>query len=117
MSYEEILILGWNLNILMFVLNFLLALKTMTSKPREQLHVENKVLTNLKNEFDKYYPYRKYETLITYFIPFTAFFRMSYRLFEMYSFFNKNRGTTMFDYMIYKYQSDIELAKNRLKEY
>ncbi len=115
MSYEEIFILGWNLNILMFVINFIIALATMTSKPKEQLFVENKILTSLKNEFDKYYPYRKYETLATYFIPFTAFFRMCYRIIEMYFFFSRNRGTKMFDYMIYKYQSDIELAKNRLK--
>ncbi len=115
MSYEEIFILGWNLNILMFVINFIIALTTMTSKPKEQLFVENKILTSLKNEFDKYYPYRKYETLVIYFIPFAAFFKMCYRIIEMYFFFSRNRGTKMFDYMIYKYQSDIELAKNRLK--
>lgn len=54
-------------------MNFLLALKTMSTKTKEQLHDENRVLTSLKNEFDKYYPYRKYETIATYFIPFTAF--------------------------------------------
>jgi len=115
MSYEEIFILGWNLNLFMFFINLFIALRTMTTKSKEQLHVENKILGSLKNEFDQYYPYRKYETLITYFIPFTAFFRMTYRMIEMYSFFSRNKGSTLFDYMIYKYQSDIELAKNRLK--
>ena len=115
MSYEEIFILGWNLNLMMFFTNFFLALRTMTSKNKEQLLEENRVLTKLKEEFDQYYPYRKYETILTYIIPFTAFFRMSYRFFEMISFFNKNQGCTMVDYMIYKYQNDIELAKNRLR--
>ncbi len=115
MTYEEIFILGWNLNLIMFLLNFFLALRTMSLKEKEQLAEENRILSNLKQEFDKYYPYRKYEVTLTYFIPFTAFFRMSYRLIEMSSFFNKNSGTTMFDYMMYKYQSDIEIAKNRVK--
>lgn len=115
MSYEEILILGWNLNLVMLFLNLFLAFRTMSSKTREQIIEENRVLSSLKSEFDKYYPYRKYETLITYLIPFTAFFRMSYRIFEMISFFSKNQGCSMVDYMIYKYQSDIEIAKNRLK--
>ena len=115
MSYEEIFILGWNLNLMMFLTNFFLAIRTMTSKSKEQLVEENQVLTKLKEEFDQYYPYRKYETIATYLIPFTAFFRMGYRFLEMISFFNKNRGSGMVDYMIYKYQNDIELAKNRLK--
>ena len=115
MNYEEILLLGWNLNLIMFFLNFFLAMRAISSKSREQLEEENVYLTELKNEFDKYYPYRKYETMVTYIIPFTAFFRMSYRLIEMRSFFNRNNNTTMVDYMIYKYQSDIELAKNKLR--
>ena len=116
MTYEEIFILGWNLNLLMFLVNFVIALNTMNRKSREQLLEENKILTKLKNEFDKYYPYRKYETLLSYLIPFTAFFRMSYRILEMLSFFSKNRGTTMIDFMIYKYESDINLARNRLEK-
>lgn len=115
MTYEEIFILGWNLNLIMFLLNFALALRTMTSKTKEQLIEENELLSELKLEFDQYYPYRKYETLVTYLIPFTAFFRMGYRFLEMISFFNKNPKCTMIDYMVYKYQSDIEIAKNRLK--
>lgn len=115
MSYEEILVLGWNLNLVMFLLNLFLAFKTMSAKSKEDIVQENAALSNLKEEFDIYYPYRKYETLATYLIPFTAFFRMSYRIIEMISFFNKNRGTTMFDYMIYKYESDIKTAKDRLR--
>lgn len=115
MSYEEIFLIGWGLNLCMFILNFYIAFKTMASRSKEQLHEENRVLAQLKEEFDEYYPYRKYETIITYFIPFTAFFRTSYRLFEMKAFFDKNRDCTIFDYMVYKYQSDITLAKNRLK--
>jgi len=113
MTYEEIFVLGWVLNLLMFLLNFFLALKTMNSKTKEQLQNESRVLGNLKEEFDIYYPNRKFETMLTYFIPFTAFFRMTYRLIEMNSFFNKNKNTTMVDYMIYKYQRDIELAKRK----
>lgn len=116
MSYEEIFILGWNLNLMMFFLNFFFALNAMTAKSKEQLQEENELLLRLKQEFDTYYPYRKYETIVTYLIPFTAFFRMSYRVFEMISFFKRNEGTTMVDYMIYKYESDIQIAKNRLNK-
>lgn len=115
MTYEEIFILGWNLNLLMFLLNIALAIRTMNKKTKEQMLKENEVLSELKMEFELYYPYRKYETLIAYFIPFTAFFRMGYRILEMQSFLSRNEGTTLVDYMIYKYKSDIELAKNRLK--
>lgn len=115
MTYEEIFIIGWNLNLVMFLLNLFLALRTMSRKNKEQIEEENRVLSKLKQEFDKYYPYRKYETMLTYLMPFAAFFRMSYRLIEMNSFFTKNRDTTMVDYMIYKYQSDIELARNKIK--
>lgn len=113
MTYDEIFILGWNLNLVMFLLNFFLAIKAISKKSKDQLAQENLYLAELKQEFDSYYPYRKYETIATYLIPFTAFFRMSYRLVEMVSFFNKNSNTTMVDFMIYKYQSDIDLAKNK----
>jgi len=115
MSYEEIFIVGWNLNLVMFLLNFFIAMRAISSKSKEQLEEENRYPANLKEEFDMYYPYRKYETILTYLVPFTAFFRMSYRLFEMSSFLNKNVNSTMVDYMIYKYQNDIETAKNRNK--
>ncbi len=113
MSYLDIFIMGWNLNAMMFVINFLIVLKVVSSKKQEDFKEESIVLRDLKQEFEHYYPYRKYVTLLTYILPFTAFFRMSYRLFEMYMFFGKNSGTTMYDYMTYKYQSDINLAKQR----
>ena len=115
MSYEDIFIFGWSLNFLMFFINLFIGIKAMALKTQEQLLDENEILTQLKIEFDKYYPYRKYETIISYLIPFTAFFRVFYRLFEMKMFFNKNRETTLFDYMIFKYEKDINIAKNRLK--
>lgn len=115
MTYEEIFILGWNLNLMMFVLNFFLAIRAISTKSKDQLMQENLHLAELKQEFDKYYPYRKYETMMTYIIPFTAFFRMTYRIVEMVSFLNRNDNTTMVDYMIYKYQRDIELAKNKVR--
>lgn len=113
MSYEEIFLYGWSLNFLMLLANLFLAIKTMGSKTREELLYENGELSKLKEEFDTFYPYRKFETLASYLIPFTAFFRMSYRFLEMYLFFSKNKETTLFDFMIYKYSSDINRAKNR----
>ncbi|QDF28839.1 hypothetical protein [Halarcobacter anaerophilus] len=115
MSYEEIFIYGWNLNALMFFLNLFIGIRSMNSKTREELVEENKILGRLKSEFDKYYPYRKYETIISYLMPFTAFFRVSYRLIEMRMFFNKNMEASLVDYMIYKYENDIKIAKNRIE--
>ena len=37
---------------------------------------------------------------------------MSFRLVEMYFFFQKNQDAKMFDYMVYKYNYDIQKAKN-----
>lgn len=113
MSYLDIFILGWNLNLLLFAINFLIVIKVVSNRANDDLKQESQVLRELKQEFDHYYPYRKYMTLLTYFIPFTAFFRMSYRLLEMYLFLNKNAGTTIYDYMMYKYESDINLAKHK----
>lgn len=113
MSYADIFIMGWNLNAFMFVLNFIIVLKVVSNKQNIDLKQESEVLRELKGEFEQYYPYRKYTTLLSYIIPFTAFFRMGYRLFEMYMFFNKNEGTSMYDYMKYKYQMDIATAKQK----
>lgn len=113
MSYLDIFVLGWNLNIIMFVINFFIVVKVVSNRANEELKQESEVLRKLKEEFEHYYPYRKYMTLITYIIPFTAFFRMSYRLFEMYMFLQKNVGSSIYDYMMYKYQSDIALAKQK----
>ena len=113
MSYLDICIIGWNLNALMFVVNFLIAVKVISGQDREKLQEESEVLKGLKDELEKYYPYRTQSTFISYLVPFTAFFRMSYRFFEMFFFFQKNQSAKMFDYMVYKYSSDINKAKNR----
>jgi len=111
MSYGDIFIIGWNLNALMFVVNLLMAFTILKSSDPMELVKESEQLGLLKEEFDKYYPNRRYETLITYFFPFTAFFRLGFRFFEMSLFFKKNEGTKMYDFMIYKYQSDIDKMK------
>ncbi|MEA3497529.1 MAG: hypothetical protein U9R16_00585 [Campylobacterota bacterium] len=113
MSYEEIFIIGWNLNALMFMINLLLVIGALKSNDPAILTKESETLRELKEEFDELYPNRRYDTLITYIIPFTAFFRVSYRMFEMKMFFNKNEGTKIYDFMIYKYQADINRIKNR----
>jgi len=113
MSYSEIFILGWNLNGVMFVVNLLLAINVIKSTDIVSVSKEHEVLSELKKELDNYYPNRGIETLISYFIPFTAFFRVSWRFFEMKMFFQKNEGTSLFDFMVYRYQKDIQIAKNR----
>lgn len=111
MTYSEIFIFGWNLNAFMFVVNLILAFTIIKTNDINDLQEQNDILGDLKEEFDVYYPNRKYETFATYIIPFTAFFRMSFRIFEMLSFFSRNKGTTMFDFMVYKYTADINKAK------
>lgn len=112
MSYLDICIMGWNLNAFIFVVNFLIAIKVISTGDRDKLQEESLVLKELKDELEEYHPNRTYMTMITYLVPFTAFFRMSFRLIEMFLFFQKNRDAKMFDYMVYKYSSDIEKAKN-----
>lgn len=112
MDYLEIFILGWNLNAVMFAINFIIAAKTISSANKEDLMKESHVLKELKDDLEKYYPHRTYTTLATYLVPFTAFFRMSFRMVEMFFFFQKNRSAKMFDYMVYKYTLDINKAKN-----
>ena len=113
MSYLDIFIFGWNLNALMFVVNLLLAIRVIKSNDIEVIQEQTRLLEDLKYEFDKYYPNRKIEIMITYIVPFTAFFRMSLRLLEMFFFFSKNKNTTMYDFMVYKYSYDIEKAKSK----
>lgn len=113
MTYLDIFVFGWNLNALMFVINILLAFNVIKSKDALQLQDQSEKLNELKVEFDKYYPNRKIETLLSYAVPFTAFLRMSFRLIEMTLFFRKNIGTSMYDFMIYKYLNDINLAKSK----
>lgn len=113
MSYLDICIFGWNLNALMFVVNFLIAIRTISSEDKTKFVEESLVLEELKQEFQKYYPYKAQETLLTYLFPFAAFFKMSFRFVEMIFFFKKNQQARMFDYMVYKYTSQIKRAKNR----
>ncbi len=113
MSYLDICIAGWNLNAFMFVVNFLIAIRTISTQDRSKLYEESLVLKELKDELEKYYPNRIYSTIITYLVPFTAFFRMSFRLIEMFFFFKKNQEAKIFDYMVYKYNYDIQKAKNK----
>ena len=113
MSYSEIFILGWNLNGLMFVINLFTAMRIMKSTDIVTMSKEQERLSELKEELDTYYPNRSWETLVSYFIPFTAFFRVSWRFYEMKMFFTKNEGTRLFDFMVYRYQKDIQIAKNR----
>ncbi len=115
MSYLDICITGWNLNALMFVVNLFIAVRTISNQDRSKLYEESLILKELKDELEKYYPNRIYSTIISYLVPFTAFFRMSFRLVEMFFFFKKNQNAKMFDYMVYKYEFDIQRAKNNLE--
>jgi hypothetical protein len=112
MSYLDICIMGWNLNAFMFVVNFLIAIRVISTQDRSKLQEESLVLKELKDELEKYYPNRTLTTMLTYVVPFTAFFRMSFRLVEMFFFFQRNSEAKMFDYMVYKYSSDINKAKS-----
>ena len=112
MSYIDIFIIGWNLNVLLFVINLFVAITMAKKADISEMRKDNEVLTQLKDEFDKYYPNRRYEVLVSYLVPFTAFFRTSFRLLEMFLFFNRNKGTRLVDFMIYKYNSDINKAKH-----
>ena len=113
MSYYEIFIIGWKLNALMFLSNLFLAFSTFNSKDIKQMQKQSSMLKELKEEHESFFPRRKYETLLSYFVPFTAFFRISYRYFEMYMFFKSNKDTAMFDYMIYSYSKDINNKKGQ----
>ena len=88
-----------------------MAIKVISTQDKNTLQDESVVLKELKEELDKYYPYRTYSTFLTYAIPFVAFFRMFFRFIEMFFFFQKNQDTKMFDFMVYKYTSEINKVK------
>lgn len=113
MSYLDICITGWNLNALMFVVNLLIAVRAISTQDKSRLYEESLILKELKDELEKYYPNRIYSTIISYLVPFTAFFRMGFRFVEMFFFFKKNQEAKMFDYMVFKYSCDIQRAKER----
>lgn len=111
MEYGQIFMYGWGLNMMMFVVNLIIALNVIKSTDITTMSKEHQVLSELKMEIDKYYPNRGYETLVSYFIPFVAFYRVIWRIIEMISFFKKNQNTRMFDFMVYRYQKEIAVAK------
>jgi len=111
MSYEDICILGWNLNAMMVLINIFVAMNIFSSSDPIEMEKNSHTLQKLSKEFEKYYPNRRFETIISFIIPFTAFYRILFRLFEMYMFFKKNKGTKIYDFLIYKYQKDINKAK------
>ena len=113
MSYLDICITGWNLNAFMFVVNLLIAVRAISTQDKSRLYEESLILKELKDELEKYYPNRIYSTIISYLVPFTAFFRMIFRLIEMFFFFQKNQDAKMFDYMVYKYNTDIQRAREK----
>ena len=113
MNYTDILILGWNLNAMMFVVNLVIAVNIIRTNDVDQFQKESENLRELSTQMEEYYPNKQYETLLSYAIPFTAFYRILFKLIEMVMFFNKNRGTKIYDFIVYKYQNDINKAKNR----
>jgi len=112
MEYGQIFMYGWGLNITMFLVNFIIALNVIKSTDISTMTKEHQILGELKLEIDKYYPNRGYETLLSYFIPFVAFYKVLWRIIEMVSFFSKNQNTRMFDFMVYRYEKEISVAKN-----
>ncbi len=116
MSYFEIFFIGWNLNVFMFLVNLTIAFKVMSEKTAEELMEEDEVLSELKTEFEKYYPNKRLESVITYLIPFAGFFKSVIRIIEILFFFSRNKGANLVDYMIYKYKYQIKTAKDRLKQ-
>jgi hypothetical protein len=111
LSYYEIFVIGWKLNALMFLSNLVLAFSSFRAQDINQMQKQSSILGELKSEHESLFPTRKYETLISYFIPFTAFFRIAYRYFEMFMFFKSNKDSAMFDYMVYSYTKDINKKK------
>jgi len=111
MDYSQIFMYGWGLNIVMFLVNLSIALNVIKSTDVTTMTKEHEILGELKLEIDKYYPHRGYETLISYFIPFVAFYKVLWRIIEMIMFFSKNQNTRMFDFMVYRYQKEISVAK------
>jgi len=112
MEYSQILLYGWSANILMFLVNFLIALNVLKSTDMTTISKEHQILAELKIEIDKYYPNRGYETLISYFLPFVAFYKVLWKIIEMILFLQKNKNARMFDFMVYRYEKDISIAKH-----
>ncbi|AXH15419.1 hypothetical protein [Malaciobacter mytili] len=112
MSYEEIFILGWLANILMLFINIVVVFSVVRTNEVAKLKEQSLALEELKKEYDKYYPYHKQMAIIAYFLPFTGFFRVGFRLFEMFLFLSKNKDANVYNFIEYKYTQDIKKAKN-----
>lgn len=112
MTYSEIFIIGWNLNALMFVINLILAFNVIKGTDVVKVAKAQEKLSELKEQIDIYYPNRAIETMASYMIPFAAFYKVGYRLLELWSFLKQNDSATLFDFMVFKYQQDIDRAKN-----
>jgi hypothetical protein len=112
MTYSEIFIIGWNLNALMFVINLILAFSVIKGSDVVKVAKEHEKLSELKEQVDLYYPNRAIETLFSYMVPFAAFYKVGFRLIEMWAFLRQNQGATLFDFMVYRYEKDIQKAKN-----
>ncbi|PHO11201.1 hypothetical protein CPG37_01795 [Malaciobacter canalis] len=112
MSYEEIFILGWLANIFMIFANILVVLMVVKTNDAEKLKEQSIQLNELKKEYDKYYPYHKQMTLLAYMLPFTGFFKVGFKLFEMFLFLSKNKEANVYNFIEYKYTKEIQKAKN-----
>ncbi len=113
MSYYEIFVIGWSLNVFMFLVNLFVAIGIFSNEDMGNIYEENMVLTELKEELERYYPYKTLFAFVSYIIPFTAFFKILFGFIEMYFFFQKNSQARMFDYIVYKHTSEIERIKNK----
>lgn len=111
MSYFEIFILGWFLNAFMLLVNSILYVKFMNLQKLDLLDEEIEIIYELQSEVNKYYPNKKGETLFSYLLPFTAFFKTLFLIIEMLNFFIKDENKSMYDFLIHKYFKEIERAR------
>lgn len=95
----------------MILINVVVVLFVVKTKDPDTLKKQSIVLQKLKAEYDRYYPYHKQTTMLAYAIPFTGFFKIMYRLIEMYLFLSKNKETNIYHFIAYKYTCDIQKAK------
>ncbi len=112
MSYEDIFILGWLSNILMLLINIVVIFLIIKNNEVTLLKEQSLALEELKQEYNKYYPYHKKIIILVYFLPFAGFFKVGFRLFEMFLFLSKNKNANIYNFIEYKYIQDIKKAKN-----
>ncbi len=51
-------------------------------------------------------------TLLAYMLPFTGFFKVGFKLFEMFLFLSKNKEANVYNFIEYKYTKEIQKAKD-----